>query len=410
MEAKDKKVNPERHLSIVSLSNYEAPKLVESYGGDDKYITYGPNNSYFTHINECFNGSSTNRAVISSIAQMIYGKGLDFIGSDEKEATLKEIQKLLPVQDMRLLAIDFKEYGQCALQIGYNKDHTKILVVQHQPIMTLAIGKMTRMGQITKYWYCPDFANTSVYPPKSIPAFGTSKRQVEILYIQNYTYSSGLLYYANVDYQSALQYCKAEEEISNYHINNIRNGFSPSMLLTFRDGKPAAPEQLAIEQKVKDKWGGSSKAGSIMIAFVEDGETAPTMEAIQLNDADKQYQFVTDLAENKILVSHRVTSKALLGINTSSGFSSTSDELKTGYQLFNITVINPFQEILIDSIQKILHFNGIEEDLYFKSLMPIEFTDGGLEATKDVDAVLKETGVQLEQTTTVSKEKELKKA
>ena len=377
-------------LSVVNMSDYTAPKLVESYT-ENRYVSFGLNNSYFNYLNEAYNTSPTNRAVINSIGGMIYGKGIDFIGSDEKESLLKEIKKLLPAKDLRLIAMDFKTYAQCALQVGYNSDHSKIVKVKHQPIMTIAQGKMDKMGNVQKYWYSANWDDTNNYRPVSIPAFGTSKKQVELLYIQNYTYSSGLMYYSNVDYKAGLQYCTMEKEVSNFHLNNILNGFNPGMLLTFKDGKPDVKEQLMIEKKVKEKWGGSGNAGSIMIAFTDSDETAPTVETIELSKADKQYEFVSNEATDKILISHRVTSPLLLGIKDAAGFSSNADELKESYKLFNLTVINPFQEILIDGLQEILNFNGVVEDIYFIPLMPIDFVDEDIE--KDEDVVEKETGV-----------------
>ena len=38
-------------------------------------------------------------------------------------------------------------------------------------------------------------------------------------------------------------------------------------------------------------------------------------------------------------------------------------------------VIRPFQALLIDSFNKLLSFNGIELNLYFVTLQPIEFTE-----------------------------------
>ena len=387
------KQNKGNVLTVVNMSDYTAPVLVESYT-ENKYVSFGLNNSYFTYINEAYNTSPTNRAIINSIAGMIYGKGIDFIGSDEKEDLLKEIKLLLPAKDLRLISMDFKTYAQCALQIGYNSDHTKIVKVKHQPIMTIAQGKMDKLGEVKKYWYSADWDDVKNHKPIAIPAFGTSKKQVELLYIENYTYSSGLMYYANVDYKAGLQYCSMEKEVSNFHLNNILNGFNPGMLLTFNDGKPDVKEQLAIEKKVKDKWGGSGNAGSIMIAFTDDTESAPTVETIELSDADKQYQFISTEATDKILISHRVTSPLLLGIKDAAGFSSNADELKESYKLFNLTVINPFQEILIDGLQQILNFNGVDEDIFFIPLMPIDFVDEDVEIDEDI--IEKETGVTVE--------------
>lgn len=392
----------------IAMANYVAPKIEESKG-EDKYVTYGEGNQFFTYINECYNGSPTNRAAINSIAQAIYGKGLAAEDVDEDSKTWEEITDLLKPRDLKLLAMDLKQYGQCALQLGYDSDHTKILKAQHQPISTLAIGKKDKFGNVNKYWYSADFTDPRKYKPVAIPAFGTSKKQVEIIYIQNYIFSSGMMYYTNVDYQSGLQYAKVEEEISNFHLNNIMNGFTPSMMLNFNNGKPSEPEQLKIENKVKQRWGGTSNAGKVMISFNNGPEEAPTMEAVTTSDSHLQYQTVSEEATDKILISHRIVSPALLGIRDKSGFSSVSDEIKTSFQLYSTTVVAPFQDVLVDGLQEVLAFNNLKADIYFKTSQPIEFTDGGLDATLDADAVVKETGVQVEEGN-VTVEKTLKKA
>jgi hypothetical protein len=392
----DKKVR----LSKVQMSTYDAPKIVESTS-EDGWVTYGPNNSYFGYINDAYNGSATNRAVINSMSQMIYGKGLDFIDSDDQIETLEAIHKLLPEKDMILMSADFKEYGQTALQVGYNSDHTEILKVQHQPIMTIAIGKMNSKGEVVKYWYSANWKDTTNYKPKAIPAFGTSKKSVELLYINNYNFSSGLMYYSNVDYQPALQYAKIEEEVANYHLNNVLNGFAPGALITFRDGKPNVQEQLDMEAKIKAKFGGSSKAGSIMLAFVEAGEEPPSIDQVSSNDLAEQYQTLSTLAQDKILVAHRVTSPLMFGIKDATGIGgSNADELIASYKLFNSLVINGFQNILInDGLQKILKFNSINVDLFFVPLMPIDFVETeditAAVAVDNAEEIEKETGVQL---------------
>ena len=51
-----------------------------------------------------------------------------------------------------------------------------------------------------------------------------------------------------VDYQGGLQYAELEEEISNYHLNNIMNGLAPSMLINFNNGY-SRPRAKTINRK-----------------------------------------------------------------------------------------------------------------------------------------------------------------
>ena len=56
------------------------------------------------------------------------------------------------------------------------------------------------------------------------------------------------------------------------------------------------------------------------------------------------------------------------------------------------TVIRPLQVTILDEIEEILQFNGIELDVYFKTLQPLEFTD--LTNAISEAEVEKETGVK----------------
>ena len=90
-------------------------------------------------------------------------------------------------------------------------------------------------------------------------------------------------------YKGGLQYADLEEEISNFHINNIQAGLSPSMLINFNSGTPSAEERERIERRIYDKFSGSSNAGKFILSFNDNAETAATVEPIQLSDAHQQY-------------------------------------------------------------------------------------------------------------------------
>ena len=85
---------------------------------------------------------------------------------------------------------------------------------------------------------------------------------------------AGLLF--SVDYQGCLQYCSLEEEVSNYHINNIQNGLQPSMLLNFNNGIPSDEAQQIIESKIYEKFSRSSNAGKFILCFNEDSTLKQT--------------------------------------------------------------------------------------------------------------------------------------
>lgn len=378
------------NINVVNLSTYTSPKIVEQKNRD--WVFYGADNNYFQFLIDRYNGSPTNNAVINGVSQMIYGKGLDATDSNRKPDQYAQAISLFKKDSVRKLAYDLKLMGQCAIQVIYSKDRKKIAQIEHLPVETLRSEKCDDDGNILAYYYFSDW--TKIKPsdsPQRIPSFGNSNESIEILYIK--PYRAGYYYYSPVDYQGGLQYAELEEEISNYHLNNILNGLAPSMLINFNQGVPNDEERTLIESRIQQKFSGSSNAGKFILSFNDSKETAAEITPVQLSDAHNQYQFLSDESTKKIMVAHRVVSPMLLGIKDSSGLGNNAEELKTATLLMDNTVIRPFQNLLIESFDQILAFNGISLNLYFKTLQPLEFTD--LENVMDNETMEEETGIKL---------------
>jgi hypothetical protein len=377
-------------LRVVNFSTYTSPKITENKNRD--WVNYGEDNNYYQYLIDRYNGSATNNAIINGISEMIYGKGLDATDSNRKPDEYAQMKSLFSKDCVRKLAYDLKLMGGAAMQVVYSKDHSRILQVEHFPVETLRAEKCNEDGDIEAYYYMADW--TKLKPsdkPQRIPAFGFSKEGVEILFIK--PYRAGFYYYSPVDYQGGLQYAELEEEISNYHLNNIMNGLAPSMLINFNNGVPNEEERSMIEQRIYQKFSGSSNAGKFILAFNDNADTAASIEPVQLSDAHNQYQFLSDESMRKIMVSHRIVSPMLLGIKDQSGLGNNADELKTASILMDNTVIRPFQTLLLDAFESVLAYNNITLNLYFKTLQPLEFTELDNAMTKE--QVEEETGVKM---------------
>ena len=378
-------------FSFVNLATYTSPEIIEVKNRD--WVQYGADNNYFQFILDRFNGSPTNNACINGISQSIYGKGLNATDASRKPGQYAQMISLLSKDMIRKVCYDFYLMGQAAIQVVYSKDKSKIALCEHFPIETLRAEKADENGDVTGYYYWNDWP--SIKPsdkPLRIPAFGTSKENIEIVYIK--PYKSGFYYYSPVSYQGGLQYCELEEEISNYHLNNILNGLAPSMLINFNNGTPNQEQRELIEQRIAQKFSGSSNAGKFILAFNDNKEQQAEITPVQLSDAHSQYQFLSTESQSKILVAHRVVSPMLLGIKDNTGLGNNADEIKTASTLMDNTVIRPFQELLIDNFDKILAYNDIALNLYFTTLQPLEFTEVDSQLQDD-ETIEEETGVKM---------------
>jgi hypothetical protein len=379
-------------LRIVNLSTYTTPEIVEK--SNKEWVSYGSDNNYFKYLIDRYNGSPTNNAIINGISEMIYGRGLDALNSNKKPEQYAKMISLFHKDMVRKLCYDLKLMGQCAMQVIYSKDKKTIAQVEHIPVENLRAEKCNDKGEIEAYYYADDWKKVkNVGHTTRIPSFGSSKENIEIIYVK--PYRAGYKYYSSPDYAGGLQYAELEQEISNYHLNNILNGLAPSMLINFNNGTPNAEERQALENRIYSKFSGSSNAGKFILAFNDNPESAATIEPIQLSEAHQQYQFLSDESSKKVMVAHRVVSPMLLGIKDNSGLGNNAQELITASTLMDNTVIRPFQMLLIDAFDSILAFNQMSLKLYFKTLQPLEFTD--LENVEDAETREEETGVKLSQ-------------
>ena len=363
-------------IKVVNLSGYQSPEVIEDDRKDWVLYTCGDDGQdYFESLIEKYLGSPTNACCINGITEMIYGRGLDALDSKEKPEMYAKMKLLLKPSCMRKLVNDYKLLGQGAVQVIYNKNKTAITQVSHFPMETLR-AERAKKGKCEAYYYHPKWSELKPSDkPKRIPTFGNgSKGEVIELYVFK-PYKSGFYYYAPVDYNGCLQYAELEEEVANYHINNIQNGLQPSLLVNFNNGIPNEETQELIERKIYDKFSGSSNAGKFILTFNESQEDQATIEPIHLPDAHAQYQFLADESREKIMLGHRIVSPILLGIKDNTGFGNNAEELRTASIIMDNMVIRPFQQQIIDGLNDILAFNKIYLNLYFVTLQPIEFTE-----------------------------------
>lgn len=378
-------------LGFVNLNTYTSPEIVEVSSKD--YILYGADNNYFQYLIDRYNGSPTNNAAINGISQAIYGKGLGATDANRKPDQYAQMISLFKNNCVQKVAYDLKLMGQGAIQVIYSKDRSQIVQLEHIPIETLRAEKPNENGDISAYYYFKDWINIKPSDePLRIPAFGHSKKGLEIYYIK--PYRAGFYAYSPVDYQGGLQYAELEEEISNYHLNNVLNGLAPSMLINFNNGTPNQEERELIESKIAMKFSGSSNAGKFILAFNDNVEAKADITPVQLSDAHSQYEFLSRESMSKIMVAHRVVSPMLLGIKDNTGLGNNAEEIKTASLLMDNTVIRPFQELLIESFNNLLAYNSISLNLYFITLQPLEFTDVD-RSIQDDEEIEEETGIEM---------------
>jgi len=352
------------NLSIINLSNYVKPVVEEIRGKD--WVLNGRNNSYFQYVEDRFIGSPTNSTILNAYANLIFGRGLMARNASRQPMQYAKMLTAIPKKDLRKVVKQYSKQFNAAFQIITNVNGTK--QAKFIDVTKLAFNKVEDDDEITGFWYSNDWYNTNKTIPEFYPAYGTTNgRKTEILYINDNQDSSS--YYSLPKYQSALQYCEIEEEISNFYISHIKNGFSYGYIVNMNNGVPPDEEQREeIERKIRERMTGSSNAGKVFISFNDGKEAAVEIVPLEVSDSHKQWESINSQCEQKIMRAHGVVSPRLFGINDSAGLGNNADELDTALSLTMDMRINPEQDIIIDALTPFLQEQGITLDLYFEPL------------------------------------------
>tara|TARA_R100001594_G_scaffold23279_2_gene45171 strand:- start:10033 stop:12102 length:2070 start_codon:yes stop_codon:yes gene_type:complete len=364
----------------INLETSTAPIVQEVRGRN--YIEYGTDdwrNLYPQFLIDLYYNSSTHAAIINGTAEMIAGEDLIAPDDDVNLDTYVKLKKFMRHanskeslhQVIKKVAFDFKLQGAYAIHIIWNRDRTEIAEIYHVPVERVRAGRPNEMGKVDTYYISADWANTRTHKPYPIAAFNTNDRTSGSQLLYTGAYSPNMDIYHTPDYLAACNWALVDQRVAEFHLNNIENGFSGSYFISFANGVPTAEERRQIEQSLTDKFTGAKNSGKFVLTFSDDRTRTPEITPISVSDADKQYLALQELLVQNILTGHRVTSKTLLGIDSTNGFSSNTDELINAANFYQNTVIRGFQLNILDTLQTIFSVNNMDLEVEFVQLKPI---------------------------------------
>ena len=329
------------------------------------WVTLGEANSFPNYLIDLYYSSPVHSALTMSIAFMIAGK--EFKSSNP--AAQREIDRLKLNTIRRAVTLDAKMQGGYYLEIIWSVDRTTVAKINHLPYENCRLAVANDEDVIPGIYYSKDW--NDMRKKKNIPTFipmynPTSKADEpsQVLFIGVMT--PGSAYYPKPDYYSAINYIEITREISEFYRAFLSNGMAPSYMLHFNNGIPDPEEQLAIRRNWETMVG-AKKAGKVVFTFNESADRAPRLDIVNMTDADKQWQELSTQSRENILGAHRVTSPLLFGIRDAGGLGSNADEMKQAYRIFNKNIIEPYQQIVTESLEDIFRGMGIVADIYIES-------------------------------------------
>ena len=389
----------------INLETSTSPIVQEVRGKE--WIEYGTEdwrNLYPQFLIDLYYSSSISAAIINATAEMIAGE--DLIIEDEDDRDMEARVRLQNFMDransneslhevLKKISFDFKLQGAFALNIVWSKDRTQIAEIYHVGVEKIRCARPDEMGRTTGYYVSADWANTRQNKPYYVPAFNTNDRTSANQILYSGLYSPNMNSYYTPDYVSCNNWALIDSRVSEFHLNNISNGFAGSFMINFSNGIPTQEERFEIERSLTDKFCSETNSGKFVLTFSDDRNRTPEITSIGSSDLDKQYLALQELLTQNILSGHRCTSPMLMGIKSDTGLGNNADELNSAANFYLNTVVKPFQDQIVKVLRKIFKVNDMDMPVNFVQVKPIttRFTNQDLMAVMTQDEIREELGL-----------------
>lgn len=317
------------------------------------YVSYGEDNLYPDYLISLMNRSAKHNAIVKRKASMIGGNGWNLNGLDGiatqflynpyNEENLNEI--------VYKSAYDLEIFGAFALEVIYSKDRTKIAEVNYLPCNKI------RLGEKRDYvYYSDDWSNIKKFAPIKKQAYDPKNPVAsQILYFKEYR--PGVEYYGQPSYLSAVNWISLEYEISLWHLNQVKNGFAPGMIINFTTGVPSEDEMSDIIRQLQADFESAKNAGKTMFLFSDGADRAAQITPVQLNNSDERFIQLNKEITEGILTGHGITNPALFGISTS-GELGQKNVILESLEIFQSMYIESKMLLIEKVYNRLLKVNG----------------------------------------------------
>ena len=366
--------NDKKYFDSFNFASVEIPQPSESISNGRAWVSFGDDNLYPQFLISLSNRSSLHASILKQKAMLIGGNGFSKLGlSPEALSFLKNVYNQDDLDQIVFkIAMDMELYGGFYLNVIWSKDKSRIAEINYVDPSKVRIAisdKPNKYPQQENYWYCDDWNNSYRHQPVLYQGFSTSnkKESSQILYVKEYR--PGTEYYARPEYEAGVRWIELEWEISNFHLNNVKNGFHPSMLINFPIGQPSNEESFEIVRRLRNQYAGSDMAGNVMVTFSDSKDTAATFEPINLNASDERFIMLNEQVREGILKAHRVTNPGLFGIETP-GKLGSRNELLESLEIFTQQYVIPKQRIIEKTFNWLRKINGISDELKLNVYKP----------------------------------------
>lgn len=321
----------DKAAQVITLEMREVniPQPKEELEKSKGYVSFGDGNNYPNFLFDCYSNCSILQSIINGLVDYVCAAGLDNEELAKKSVNLKG--ETLSELIAKVVA-DYVIFGAFAMQIIRNKNGNII------EMLWIDCRKVRLDENETTVYYRKDWTRYG-RETKKYDRWQKDKKFDNCIYYYKRPVSRGL--YGLPMWSSVVKDVMTAIEISKFHLSSILNNFSASAIINFNNGVPTKDEQRKIEQKINDKFSGSTNAARMMLSFNNNKEQAVTVARVPEDNFDQKYQALSKSTKENIFVAFRAQPQLFGTDPDRTGFNS--QEYQESFKLFKKTVVAPIQ-------------------------------------------------------------------
>ena len=296
-----------------------------------KYINWGEDNKLPNYLWDNYLSCSNLQAIVNTVVDFVIGEGIDTVFS--QESFVENIQKWVT---------DYVLFGGFAVEALRNRNGD-IAQLNYINVMNVRVDEELTTAFLSNNW-----GSWSGKDIIELPLHKEDEKQPHFIY-----YFRGNIT-RNINpipmYIASLKSIEILNNVKNFHLNNLTNGFTASTIINLNDGTIKTRELSEIKKQLEEKFTGSSNAGKFILMNGGDKEHEATVVRLDADNFGDLYKALTESSENDLYVAFRIN-PMLVGVNVQTGFSK--EEFENAFALYNSTVITPIKNMFIKQFEKL---------------------------------------------------------
>lgn len=296
-----------------------------------KYINWGEDNKLPNYLWDNYLSCSNLQAIVNTVVDFVIGEGVDTVFSQESFAD--NIQKWVT---------DYILFGGFTVEALRNRNGD-IAQLNYINVMNVRVDEELTTAFLSNNW-----GSWSGKDIIELPLYKEDEKQPHFIY-----YFRGNIT-RNINpipmYIASLKSIEILNNVKNFHLNNLTNGFTASTIINLNDGTIKTRELAEIKKQLEEKFTGSSNAGKFILMNGGDKEHEATVVRLDADNFGDLYKALTESSENDLYVAFRIN-PMLVGVNVQTGFSK--EEFENAFALYNSTMITPIKNIFIKQFEKL---------------------------------------------------------